>query len=63
MLTALRTARERRQLGPDADLAAAAELLALLAYGVNLRSRAGAEPSGLRGTVSTALASLGDDTA
>jgi AcrR family transcriptional regulator len=57
--TALRTARTRGQLSPETDLDTAAELLAVLAYGVNLRSRAGADPADLRRTVSAALASLG----
>ncbi|QOV36700.1 TetR/AcrR family transcriptional regulator [Streptomyces ferrugineus] len=50
------------QLAPGTDPAAAAELLALLAYGVNLRSRAGADAAALRGTVTAALASLGGRT-
>jgi TetR/AcrR family transcriptional regulator, transcriptional repressor for nem operon len=60
---ALVTARSRGELGPGTDLDAAAELLALLAYGVNLRSRAGADASALRRTVGAALASIGDRTA
>jgi AcrR family transcriptional regulator len=54
--TALATAQARDQLGPDVDLGAAADLLALLAYGVNLRSRAGADAQTLRRTVTAALA-------
>jgi AcrR family transcriptional regulator len=42
MRAALETARDRGQVGPGLDPHAAAETLALLAYGVNLRSRAGA---------------------
>jgi TetR/AcrR family transcriptional repressor of nem operon len=57
--TALGTAQTLGQLGPDVDLGAAAELLATLAYGVNLRSRAGADARTLRGTVTTALDSIG----
>jgi AcrR family transcriptional regulator len=57
--TALVTAKARGALGPDTDLDAAADLLALLAYGVNLRSRAGADASALGRTVTAALASLG----
>ncbi|MEU4798615.1 TetR/AcrR family transcriptional regulator [Streptomyces sp. NPDC023327] len=59
MRGALEAARAEGELAPAADVPAAAELLALLAYGVNLRSRAGAEAAELRGTVDTALASLG----
>ncbi|MDP4510539.1 TetR/AcrR family transcriptional regulator [Nonomuraea turcica] len=47
MHAALETARERGQVRPDLDLEAGAETLALLAYGVNLRSRAGAEAADL----------------
>ncbi|CAL9490259.1 HTH-type transcriptional repressor ComR [Streptomyces sp. enrichment culture] len=56
---ALVTAGARGQLAPGADPASAAELLALLAYGVNLRSRAGAPAESLRATVTTALEALG----
>jgi TetR/AcrR family transcriptional repressor of nem operon len=56
---ALVTAESQGQLGPDTAPAAAADLLALLAYGVNLRSRAGADASELGRTVTTALTSLG----
>ncbi|WP_406442375.1 TetR/AcrR family transcriptional regulator [Streptomyces sp. NBC_00631] len=59
MRAALVAAEEQGQLGPDTDLDAAADLLALLAYGVNLRSRAGADASELGSTVTTALSSLG----
>jgi len=37
---------------------ASADLLALLAHGVNLRSRAGADSATLAGTVTTALDSI-----
>jgi TetR/AcrR family transcriptional repressor of nem operon len=57
--TALATAVQQGQLGPDIDLDAAADLLALLAYGINLRSRTGADATELGRTVTTALASLG----
>ncbi|MGV9242541.1 hypothetical protein [Streptomyces sp. NPDC003710] len=40
-----------------------ADLLALLAYGVNLRSRAGADAGSLRATVGAALRSLTSRTA
>lgn len=59
MHAALVTARARGQLGPDADLGAAADLLALLAYGVNLRSRAWADARTLNSTVAAALTSIG----
>lgn len=59
MYTALATARDRGQLGPGTDPGAAADLLVLLAYGVNLRSRAGADVRSLEATVGTALASIG----
>ncbi|WP_188192690.1 TetR/AcrR family transcriptional regulator [Nonomuraea sp. SYSU D8015] len=55
MRTALGAAHDLR---PGLDLDAAAEMLALLAYGVNLRSRAGADPADLRRGVSAALNSL-----
>jgi TetR/AcrR family transcriptional regulator, transcriptional repressor for nem operon len=59
MRTALRTARAQAHLRPGIDVDAAADLLALLAYGVNLRSRAGAVPQVLEMTVHAALANLG----
>lgn len=55
---ALVTAQARGQLAGSADPAAAADVLALVAYGVNLRSRAGASARSLRRSVATALASL-----
>jgi TetR/AcrR family transcriptional repressor of nem operon len=57
--TALMTAADRGQLGPAVDLAAMADLLALLAYGVNLRSRAGADAQTLSRTVTAVLTSIG----
>ncbi|OKH99719.1 TetR family transcriptional regulator [Streptomyces sp. CB02923] len=54
--TVLRTAAARGQLTPGTDPDAGAELLALLAYGVNLRSRTGADPAALEATVTAALA-------
>lgn len=59
---ALVTAESQGQLTPGADPDAAADLLALLAYGVNLRSRAGASAEALRRTVHAALTSLGRPT-
>ncbi|GEC08957.1 TetR family transcriptional regulator [Streptomyces spinoverrucosus] len=59
MHAALVTARAQGQLVPGCDPRAAADVLALLAYGVNLRSRAGADARDLSRTVTAALASLG----
>jgi AcrR family transcriptional regulator len=52
---ALLSAQAHGQLAPGVDPAAAAEVLALLAHGVNLRSRAGADAGQLGKTVATAL--------
>ncbi len=59
LYAALVTAEARGQLATGADPAAAADLLALLAYGVNLRSRAGADARALKKTVTAALDSIG----
>ncbi|MGY6653711.1 TetR/AcrR family transcriptional regulator [Amycolatopsis sp. TRM77291] len=60
--TAMRTAMEHAtaagQVRQEVSPAAAADMLALLAYGVNLRSRAGAEPGTLKETVSATIALL-----
>ncbi|MEW5351186.1 MULTISPECIES: TetR/AcrR family transcriptional regulator [unclassified Streptomyces] len=56
---ALLSAQSRGQLPRDAELQSVAELLTLLAYGVNLRSRSGADPEALYRTVTATLASLG----
>ncbi|MGX1755797.1 TetR/AcrR family transcriptional regulator [Streptomyces lydicus] len=58
MRTALGTAEDLGQLQPDSDLDASAAVLATLAYGVNLRSRAGADAQALTDTVAAALAPL-----
>jgi TetR/AcrR family transcriptional regulator, transcriptional repressor for nem operon len=58
---AMRAALESARLRPDADPDAAAEQLALLAYGINLRSRGGADPADLRAAVTAALAALRED--
>ncbi|MEV4333143.1 helix-turn-helix domain-containing protein [Streptomyces sp. NPDC049597] len=55
---ALATAEARGELAPDTDTAAAADALALLAYGVNVRSRAGADPAALKRTVAAALGTM-----
>ncbi|MEU2865844.1 hypothetical protein ABZ672_47445 [Streptomyces mirabilis] len=52
---ALLTARRRRQIAAGADPDAAAEILALLAHGVNLRSRAGADAQQLQRTAAAAI--------
>ncbi|MFI9050731.1 TetR/AcrR family transcriptional regulator [Streptomyces sp. NPDC053427] len=58
MRAALSTAEGLGQLAARVDLDAAAAVLATLAYGVNLRSRAGAVPDTLRESVAGALAPL-----
>ena len=58
MCAALVTAERQGQLSPGADPGASADLLALLTYGVNLRSRAGADAATLRKTVTAALDSI-----
>ncbi|GGU71279.1 TetR family transcriptional regulator [Streptomyces albospinus] len=55
---ALATAADLGQLPPGTDLDAAAAVLSTLAYGVNLRSRAGADAGSLTDTVTAALAPL-----
>ncbi|MDQ0381434.1 TetR/AcrR family transcriptional regulator [Amycolatopsis thermophila] len=57
--TALDSADRLGQLRPDLDLDATAEHLVLLAQGVNVRSRAGADASTLRSAVAAALNALG----
>ncbi|MGW8970427.1 TetR/AcrR family transcriptional regulator [Streptomyces platensis] len=56
--SALTNAAELGQLQPSCDLDASAAVLATLAYGVNLRSRAGADAQALTDTVAAALAPL-----
>ncbi|MCP9976899.1 TetR/AcrR family transcriptional regulator [Actinomadura madurae] len=58
MAAALGTARSRSQLRRGVEVEATADALALLAYGVNLRSRAGAPAADLKATVTAALQSL-----
>ncbi|WP_327704067.1 TetR/AcrR family transcriptional regulator [Streptomyces decoyicus] len=58
MRAALATADDLGQLHADGDLDASAAVLATLAYGVNLRSRAGADAQALTDTVNAALAPL-----
>ncbi|MGW8376847.1 TetR/AcrR family transcriptional regulator [Streptomyces sp. ODS28] len=56
--TALQAAREKGQLSSGTDVRDTAESLALLAYGVNVRSRSGASRDRLRRTVAHALDAL-----
>ncbi|MET7481651.1 TetR/AcrR family transcriptional regulator [Streptomyces sp. NPDC005538] len=63
LCTALVAAEARGQLAAEVGPRATAELLALLAYGVNLRSRAGADAEALHATVHNALRALGSGTA
>jgi TetR/AcrR family transcriptional regulator, transcriptional repressor for nem operon len=58
MCAALERARADGGLRPGIVPTTSADVLALLAYGVNLRSRAGASPDALRETVTAVLASL-----
>ncbi|TDD87193.1 TetR/AcrR family transcriptional regulator [Actinomadura darangshiensis] len=58
MRAALRAASDHGQLRDGLDADATAQMLALLAYGVNLRSRAGASPAELSATVGAALRTL-----
>ncbi|MBD0420283.1 hypothetical protein H0H10_14200 [Streptomyces sp. TRM S81-3] len=56
--SALEAASEEGQLADAVGPASAAELLALLVYGVNVRSRAGGDARSLSRTVDAALGSL-----
>ncbi len=58
MRTALAVARSKGQLNPGVDIEASAEFLALLAHGVNLRSRCGADALELRQGVTAAVAAI-----
>lgn len=58
LTTALGSAEHAGQLRSGIEIDAGAEHLALLAQGVNLRSRAGADPEALRSAVDAALGSL-----
>jgi len=60
LYAALSTGADRGQLRGDVDLGASADLLALLAYGVNMPSRAGADARTLKRTVAAAVASISD---
>ncbi|NUT92864.1 MAG: TetR/AcrR family transcriptional regulator [Saccharothrix sp.] len=56
--SALERARAAGELRSGVVPESAAEVLALLAYGVNLRSRAGADPDSLTATATAAIRSL-----
>jgi AcrR family transcriptional regulator len=58
MCAAVEHAVAAGQVRPGVSAAAAADMLALLAYGVNLRSRAGAEPDALDKTVAATISLL-----
>ncbi|NUT49818.1 MAG: TetR/AcrR family transcriptional regulator [Saccharothrix sp.] len=58
MRAALERSRVTGGLRPGVTPDTAAEVLALLAYGVNVRSRAGASPEALADTVTTVLTAL-----
>jgi AcrR family transcriptional regulator len=55
---ALEVAQGKGDLRPGLDQAGAAEMLTLLSYGVNLRSRSGARPEDLKAGVETCLHTL-----
>jgi len=61
MHVALLPAEARGQPAPGVDTGSSADLLALLAYGVNLRSRAGADERALAETVRAALGAMSAD--
>lgn len=58
LTAALTTARDRAQLRGDVDIPAVAEHLALVAQGINVRSRVGADPRAMRRAVAAALGAL-----
>lgn len=58
LAAALGDAGRTGALRPGVDVSGAADQLALLAYGINLRSRAGADAGALRAAVGSALAGL-----
>jgi TetR/AcrR family transcriptional repressor of nem operon len=58
MHAALLAAKDRAQLRPDLDPNTTADQLALLAYGVNLRSRSGAGAAGLLATITAMVESF-----
>ncbi|MEU2287053.1 TetR/AcrR family transcriptional regulator [Streptomyces sp. NPDC013178] len=56
--SALRSAKRQQQLAEGIDPESAADILALLAHGVNLRSRAGADAQQLQATVAAAVTAV-----
>jgi TetR/AcrR family transcriptional repressor of nem operon len=58
LAAALEVAQGNRELRSGVEVAGAAEMLTLLAYAINLRSRAGATRAQLRSAVTAALAAL-----
>jgi TetR/AcrR family transcriptional repressor of nem operon len=58
LAAALKVAQGNGELRPGTDVPGAAELLTLLAYAINLRSRSGATRAQLRSAVDAALAAL-----
>ncbi|GLW68356.1 TetR family transcriptional regulator [Kitasatospora phosalacinea] len=56
--TALGSAQRQGQLAAGTDPESAADVLALLAHGVNIRSRAGADARQLRATVTAAIGAV-----
>jgi TetR/AcrR family transcriptional regulator, transcriptional repressor for nem operon len=56
--SALETAESAGQLRPDISITDAADTLALLAYGINLRSRGAADPVTLHQTATAAIDNL-----
>jgi hypothetical protein len=58
LAAALAVADDRAQLAQGVDVEGTADVLALLAYGINIRSRAGADARQLKQTVNVALASI-----
>lgn len=58
LTAALTTARNLRQLRDDLPVPAVAEQFALLAQGINVRSRAGADPRALRRAAQAALVAV-----
>jgi AcrR family transcriptional regulator len=56
--SALRSAQRQQQLTEGVDPGSAADILALLAHGVNLRSRAGADAQQLQATATAAITAV-----
>jgi AcrR family transcriptional regulator len=56
--SAIRSAQRQQQLTEGVDPGSAADILALLAHGVNLRSRAGADAQQLQATATAAITAV-----